>query len=67
MLVFCLYGMSVIHLFVWCPQRPEEEAGHWIPCNWSYSAEHGCKEWNPGPLKEQPMFLTTEPSQESQD
>ena len=37
-----------------------------IPWNMTYRLPCGCWELNPGPLKEQPVFLTTEPSLHSQ-
>lgn len=51
--------MSVPHMLVWYPHRPEESIvfltagvidGSRLPC--------GCWELNPSPLKDQPMLLT---------
>ena len=46
-----------------CPQRPEEGAGS-PGARVTDSCEPPCGGWelNPGPLEEQPVFLTTEPS-----
>lgn len=45
--------MSVFHVYVWCPQRSGVKGGCEPP--------HGSQELNLGPLKEQPMPLTSEP------
>jgi hypothetical protein len=56
-------AMSMYYVHSWCLQRPEEDAGSSgtgvmngcdPPC--------GCQEWNSGPLEEQPVLLTSEPS-----
>ena len=47
---------------VWFPERPEEgikSVGNGITD--SCEPLCGCWEWNPGPLREQPVLLTAEP------
>ena len=55
--------MSEQHLCPWCPWNPEE--GVQLPRTGVTDGCEllcGCWETNPGPLQEQPLFLTAEPS-----
>jgi hypothetical protein len=51
------------HLHVWCPWRPEEGIGS-LRTGVMDGCESLCgfQESNPGPLQEQHVLLTTEPS-----
>jgi E3 ubiquitin-protein ligase NEDD4 len=57
--------MSVYHVHAWCPQKSEKAIRSpgtvvtdccELPC--------GCWKSNPGPVEEQPVLLTSEPSGE---
>jgi E3 ubiquitin-protein ligase NEDD4 len=55
--------MSVHHMHTWCLWRPEEGVGSpGIGVTDSCELPCGCWELNSGPLKKQPVLLTTEPS-----
>lgn len=59
----CFVCMSVYHLCPWCPWNPED--GVQLPrigVTDGCELLGGCWETNPGPLKEQPLFLTAESS-----
>lgn len=64
--LFCVHlcfvcFIYVYHMCVWSLQRPEEDIRS-LGTRATVGCEppHGCWELIPGPLKEQPMFLTTE-------
>lgn len=59
----CLYFayMYVYDMYVWCSRGKRMVLDPW---NWSTGGcelPHGCREPNPGSMKVQPMFLSTEP------
>lgn len=60
----CMYYVYMIawcmHVFAWCLQRPEGGMGS--PKSKVADDCHTGTVWNPGPLQEQQVFLTIEPS-----
>ena len=64
--LFCFICFACTYICTICIiyfQRPKR--GHRIPWKWSTGVckpPRSCWELNPGPLKEQPVLLTTEPS-----
>lgn len=60
--------MSVHHVYVWYPQRPEEA----VRCPGTgviedYDLTYGCWELNLGSLEELSLFLKTKPSFQAQE
>ena len=65
--LFCVYGcfacMCLCTMCMQYPQRPEEDIrSHGTEVKDNCQLPCGCWELNPGPLQEQPVLLTTEPS-----
>lgn len=55
--------ISVYHIYAWCPRRPKEGLRtHGPGVTDSYDLSCGCWKSNPGPVDEEPVLLTAEPS-----
>jgi hypothetical protein len=55
-------SMPMCHVGAWFQRRPEEGIGHpGTRVTGSPEQPCGCWKFNPGPLEEPPIFLTTEP------
>jgi hypothetical protein len=57
--------MPVHHMHGWCPQRPEEDVRSPMGVTDGYELLSGWWELNTGPLEEQNVLLTAEPSLQS--
>lgn len=56
---FCLY---VHPTHAWCPQRSEENTGSPVTVvTEGNKPSRGCWGWNPGPLQERRVLLTSQP------
>ena len=63
-LIFMFMGMEVLPAYDICVISTDTRRGHWNTWNWSNSYELpcGCRELNLGPLEEQAVPLSFEPS-----